>query len=51
MSTEEASEEPGACPQCGQALHDEPVIIDHALRVGLACTMHGVASITEPFTI
>lgn len=49
MSTAKDSEEPHACPQCGQALHDEPVIIDHALRVGLACTDHGVASIAEPF--
>lgn len=51
MSTEKGSKEPRNCRQCGQLLHDEPIIIDHALRVGLACTMHGVASITEPFTI
>lgn len=50
MSNEKASEELRACPQCGQALHDEPVVIDHALRVGLACTRHGVAAVAEPFT-
>ena len=51
MSTERISEEPQTCPHCGQLLHEEPIIIDHALRVGLACTQHGVATITEPFTI
>jgi hypothetical protein len=50
MPTEKATEEPQACPQCGQALQDEPVIVDHALRVGLACTQHGVACIASPFT-
>lgn len=30
---------------CGQALHEEPVIVDHALRVGLVCADHCVASI------
>ena len=49
MSTESVSEEPPGCPQCGQALHDEPVVLDHALRVGLVCTDHGVASVAEPF--
>lgn len=47
MSTEKASEEPQTCPQCGQLLHDEPIVIDHALRIGLACNQHGVASIAE----
>jgi hypothetical protein len=50
MSPEKANEEPRTCPQCGQVLHDEPVIVDHALRVGLACTQHGVATIVDPFT-
>lgn len=49
MSTEKVSEEPRTCPQCGQLLHDEPIVIDHALRIGLACNQHGVASIAEPF--
>ena len=48
MSTEKADEEPQTCSQCGQLLHDEPVIVDHALRVGLACNQHGIASIAEP---
>lgn len=50
MSAEKANKELQTCPQCGQALHDEPIIVDHALRVGLACVQHGVASIVEPFT-
>lgn len=50
MSTEKTSEEPRTCPQCGRVLHDEPIIVDHALRVGLMCDRHGVASIAEPFT-
>lgn len=50
MSSEKASEEPRSCPRCGQDLHDEPIIVDHALRVGLTCTQHGVASISEPIT-
>lgn len=37
-----------ACPRCGQALHDEPVAIDHALRLGLVCTDHGIVSIADP---
>lgn len=49
MSTEKVSEEPRTCPQCGQLLHDEPIVINHALRIGLACNQHGVASIAEPF--
>ncbi|WP_160317596.1 hypothetical protein [Arthrobacter sp. RIT-PI-e] len=49
MSTKEPSEEPRSCPHCGQLLHDEPVVIDHALRIGLACNQHGIASIAEPF--
>jgi hypothetical protein len=50
MSPEKVSDEPQTCPLCGQVLHDEPIIVDHALRVALACTQHGVASIAEPFT-
>ena len=49
MSTEQVSEKTQGCPHCGQPLHDEPVVVDHALRVGLVCADHGVASIAEPF--
>jgi hypothetical protein len=50
MQTTKDNEEPQACPHCGQALHDQPVVIDHALHVGLACTQHGITSIANPFT-
>lgn len=50
MLTEKAREEPQTCPHCGQVLHDEPIVVDHALRVGLTCDQHGIASIVEPFT-
>ena len=50
MSTDKAGEEPQTCPHCGQTLHDEPIVVDHALRVGLTCNQHGIASIAEPFT-
>ncbi|MEG9250292.1 hypothetical protein V6S67_19550 [Arthrobacter sp. Soc17.1.1.1] len=49
MSTQEASDEPQTCPHCGQVLHDEPVVVDHALRVALACIQHGIATIADPF--
>ncbi|HEY8752182.1 MAG TPA: hypothetical protein VIM40_00830 [Arthrobacter sp.] len=49
MPTERVSEKTQGCPQCGQALHEEPVVVDHALRVGLVCADHGVASIAAPF--
>lgn len=49
MSTEDVSEKREGCPQCGQSLHDEPVVVDHALRVGRVCTDHGLAAIIEPF--
>jgi hypothetical protein len=51
MSTDKSKEEPPRCPQCAQPLHDEPVIIDHAIQVGLACADHGVKSIAEPFDL
>ncbi|MDP9887845.1 hypothetical protein [Pseudarthrobacter enclensis] len=49
MSTEDVREKQQGCPQCGQPLHDEPVVVDHALRVGQFCVDHGIASIVEPF--
>lgn len=42
------NDEAQTCPQCAQVLHDEPLVVDHALRVGLVCTDHGVVSIADP---
>lgn len=50
MSVETACEESRICPHCGQTLHGEPIVVDHALRVGLTGNQHGITSIAEPFT-
>lgn len=48
MTGNGVDDEMQACPHCGQALRDEPLVVDHALRIGLVCTSHGVVSIADP---
>jgi hypothetical protein len=50
MAPEAAFNAKATCPICGRQLHDEPVVVDHALHPGLVCPDHGVTSVEDPLT-
>lgn len=49
MEPETSADARATCPRCERQLHDEPVVVDHALRLGLVCPDHGLTSVEAPF--